>query len=1015
MSVELLLGPPASGKTENCIERIQNIKSEQPLSKVWVIVPDSQNIFYFRQRLSKAGGGIGVNVGTFSAIYGHILEKNGIFTPVITPSLEYRLLQKTIEEAYANNELTYYSDIRKKPGFIQAVSNVISELRSAYVSPDEFLSYTQNSSKAKQELAHLNKQFIEQLEEINWIDRDGQIWQAISLLENNPNAAGDIKQVIVDGFSAFAGARQEFLRLLSEQVNEMVITFPGKRNSKRVVDRKTTDEIEKIIELLSPNVIEVTSSPRLFPESQYLEKNVLEPGEYEQKKASERLFIEAYSQSEEAREALRWIKNLNKREGIPLDSCAVFAADLNTYRPMLKAAAEEFGIKIHFSHPESLNRSAAIQSILNLLELPTEDFQTRALFNSLHSPFFDFNLETKDINDLEAVSNHAHIVAGREQWEEAWERVLKTNMTRDEDIDDESQYRNPLKGINLQRLKEKFESFWKIFEGIEENRLLEGWTTWLEERLDRLHFYEQIDGESDQEACKGLQEGLSALIMSERISGIHRVDYKRFVSDLENTLKSERLDESRASRRNALLIGKITEARASRFDAVVLMGFSEGIFPVVENPDPFLDEKLRKDLGLEPRLEREQAGTFYQAFTRASNHLLFTRPYLSEDGEKWEPSPYWISAKSLFDKSAVEKISQSQKRHQFNAASIQELLFWAVQQNQLEFQDDQELLTHWQNLQSARLVLNARRSRKASGPYEGHIDQISGALAEKYSSEYVWSASSFETYGSCPYHFFVQKMLHLEAKKTPELGLDYAQEGRIMHRILERVYKEAGPDSNVDQILDLIELIAKGVFEEAPIEFGFRPSALWDVEQTQLLAIMQETIKGLEECRGDWVPVAFEAKFGSDGQTLLSLDIGGESVVLHGYIDRVDKNSNGEIRVIDYKRSDSNLSKKDLINGKRLQLPIYALASQDALALGKVKEGFYWVIKDAKKSSLKFAEFDTKYVIEFSKSVEVLTNYLKSYLANIREGFFHPEPPDDGCPDYCPAAQWCWRYQPRSF
>ena len=152
MSTDLLIGSSASGKTEICIKRIQNIKSTQPLSKVWVIVPDSQNIFYFRQRLAKAGGSIGVNVGTFSAIYNHILEKNGVFTPVITPSLEYRLLQKTIEEAYANNELTYYSEIMKKPGFIQAGSNVISELRSAYVTPDQFQIYTQSCTKAKQEL-----------------------------------------------------------------------------------------------------------------------------------------------------------------------------------------------------------------------------------------------------------------------------------------------------------------------------------------------------------------------------------------------------------------------------------------------------------------------------------------------------------------------------------------------------------------------------------------------------------------------------------------------------------------------------------------------------------------------------------------------------------------------------------------------------------------------------------------------------------------------------------------------
>jgi len=39
---ELIIAPPASGKTHACIERIQALKAAQPLAKVWVIVPDRQ-------------------------------------------------------------------------------------------------------------------------------------------------------------------------------------------------------------------------------------------------------------------------------------------------------------------------------------------------------------------------------------------------------------------------------------------------------------------------------------------------------------------------------------------------------------------------------------------------------------------------------------------------------------------------------------------------------------------------------------------------------------------------------------------------------------------------------------------------------------------------------------------------------------------------------------------------------------------------------------------------------------
>ena len=734
MPVQILIGPPATGKTEACIQKIQNSKSNQPLSKIWVLVPDSQNIGYFINRLANAGGGMGVNVGTFSALFSEILEKNRIFTPVISPALEHRLVQETVDTAFTDDALQHYATIRKKPGFIQVLGDVFSELRSAYVHPEQFLEYIIDSKPSRRELAILYKRFIDRLNELKWIDRNGQIWQAISVLQDDHVAGAAIDLLIVDGFSSFAGARQRFLELLSEQVGEMVITFPGKRQSNRQVHQGTTDEIEKLVKRLSPQVIELTGTPHLFSESFHIEKHVLDPGTYQKVQASEPLFLEVYSQPEEAREALRWIKKLVIREGYPLNACAVFAGDHATYRPLVQSAADEFGIKVHFSHPDALIESPAVQSILNFLQLPIEDFQTRALFNALGSPYFDFGLEGGEIDNLKHISQYARIVIGREQWEEAWDALLHAEIIDNAEFYDERKFKDLLQGIDFVDLQGRFSKFWSLFAAIDEPRSIKEWVSWVEDILKGLNFYDRIDEERDQEACTSFVNALKALILSEQVAGLQMVDYAAFLSDLQGTLQSARLDESRASRSNALYIGKMTEARASRWDVVVLMGFSEGIFPVVENPDPFLDETLRHDLGLQPMLEREQASTFYHAFTRANTRLLFTRPYLAEDGEKWEPSHYWESASNLFEDSALDKISQNEQRSQTDAASSQERLSWAVQQGHLTDDSDPDLLERWHSLQQAGAILNARRSKKARGPYEGRTSQLAETLTEKYSS-----------------------------------------------------------------------------------------------------------------------------------------------------------------------------------------------------------------------------------------------------------------------------------------
>jgi inactivated superfamily I helicase len=146
------------------------------------------------------------------------------------------------------------------------------------------------------------------------------------------------------------------------------------------------------------------------------------------------------------------------------------------------------------------------------------------------------------------------------------------------------------------------------------------------------------------------------LVLSESVAGERTVDYEQFLSDLQGALDGIGLPDVMIKGQPALLVGRITEARGLRFQAVVIMGLSEGVFPVVERSDPFLEEGMREALGLESRLQREQAGLFYQAITRADVHLLITRPYLSVDGENWEASPFWKAAQTLFDGSAIQRI-----------------------------------------------------------------------------------------------------------------------------------------------------------------------------------------------------------------------------------------------------------------------------------------------------------------------------------------------------------------------
>ncbi|MDI9565824.1 MAG: ATP-dependent helicase/deoxyribonuclease subunit B [Chloroflexi bacterium ADurb.Bin120] len=1012
MPVNLILAPAAAGKTRACLQRIQSLHAAEPFAPVWVLVPDAQNAAYFRQRMGRIGGGMGVNVGTFRVLFTDLLERQGRFSPVITSALEHRLVQQIVEAAHTAGELDHYAAIKAKPGFISILQDVFSELRSAYISPDQFLVYTSASPRARQELATLYARFIAQLEEIGWIDHDGQVWEVITALEDDLKTAAHIRLLIVDGFSAFAGARLEFLKRISVQVGEMLITLPGVQGSTRAVDRRTRAVIQTLLNELSPRVTELSSAPYLPRESKYLEQHILEPGETPKMQASTPFFLETQNQGEEAREALRWVKRLYKRHGVPLSDCALFVSHLDTYRPHLRAAADEFGVKIRFSHPDSLMKSPAVQSLLNLLEMPPEDFTTRAVINALRSPYFDFGLDEKDIDHLELVSQVARIVVGQEQWTEAWEMLSTTRRDSEEPLDDERQISNPLRAVDLTALRQRFVRFWQVFDGIETPRTQTEWVAWLESTLTNLQFYNQLSGERDMEAWQALGESMGSLILSEQVLGRHPVSYEHFLSILLGAIQGARLDEPREAKQNAVFVNEIQHAVASRFKAVALLGFSEGLFPVVEHPDPFLDEHTRADLGLDPRLGREQVNTFYQAFTRADHYLLFTRPYLAEHGERWEASPYWLSAVSLFEKEAVQKISPNRVRPQAEAASPQELLFWAVQQQDLHYKDDDELVSGWKQLAFARTILNARRMKVPQSQYEGDLSAQATIFEAIFSPDHTWSASRFETYATCPHQFFIQNLLKLEPKKPPELGLDAAQIGSILHDILEKVYRAAEDTTDLDALLSNLESHAASVFAQAPHKEVFRPSPLWEVEKDQFIAMLRKTIEALHAESMGWTPIRFEEKFGISNTPALVLDLGAEEVRLRGLIDRVDRNEFGGLRIIDYKTGGSNLSNKDLISGRRLQMPIYAQAAQQALRLGTVKEGFYWQIRAAKPSSFKLSKFKNNQQKGPQAAYTIALDHIRRMLGDVRSGSFPPIAPGDGCPSYCPAVQWCWRYQP---
>lgn len=100
-------------------------------------------------------------------------------------------------------------------------------------------------------------------------------------------------------------------------------------------------------------------------------------------------------------------------------------------------------------------------------------------------------------------------------------------------------------------------------------------------------------------------------------------------------------------------------------------------------------------------------------------------------------------------------------------------------------------------------------------------------------------------------------------------------------------------------------------------------------------------------------------------------------------------------------------SKNERTESKKLQLPLYALAAEQALGLGAVADGFYWHIQHAEASKFTLAGFEGGP----AGAIQVAVAHAWAAVRGARAGQFAPQPPAEGCPSYCPAVAFCWHYR----
>ena len=1001
----------------------------RPLATVWVVVPTRTGAESFRRRLAVAGGAMGASVLRFDDLYTEVLALAGQFIPVADEAVVHRMVRSAIDSLHARARLAYYTPIRRSPGFVRAMAEHIAEFKRAMLPPDQLLEALGEAPPRLREMAAIYHAYQEGLRTLGWADREGAGWLAVRALQNLPELLRSVELLIVDGFDSFSPLQLEALHALRTQVGALRITLCGERDMSRAAYRRFDRTHRMVTRRLTPEPVMLPPATMRPAALTQIERRLFAADSQPVDGGREVMLLEAQTQALEAREALRWIKARIQRDDLDPSDCAIIAPDLRPYQAYLREAAREFELPVRLVLGDALATNPAIAAILNLLQLPLLEWPRRLLLNVVSSPYFDLGrcgLVDGDALELEEAARAAQVIRGLDQWRDGLAMLAEAVPPAAEE--DETPLRAP-SGATARRLADAIDRLADRLRPAAEAALAEH-AAWVLERLgDAEGFAVERQARAvpenaprDLAALEALRQQIDALVLSERaLPNPLRLTYREFIDELQGAVNAATYqpEGEQTWRGSRVYIADLAQARGVPFPAVALLGMAEGLFPRPLREDPFLTDNDRlalidRGLHLEPRLRSDQQTVFYEAVTRAERFLLLTRPYLSPEGEAWEPSPYWQALREVV-RVEPQKVRSESWLALAEAASRSELIAQALLRGSLP-EDYEELGGTWREAQHARRVLEARLARQAEGELDGRTADLAPRLREAYGPQHVFSPGRLETYGGCRFHFFIQKALELEELADPEEGFDPAQLGTMLHEILEEVYARVTDAANLEALIESLGPVAERVFADAPRRLGFRPSPLWEAERAGLVEDLRQTLHALHAYASGFHPVALEARFGMDGEPLRLATQAGE-VRLHGIVDRVDADAGGRLRVIDYKTGSSRLAMRDLEEGRRLQITIYGLAAEQVLKLGTLAEGAYWKIRQAEASALKIEALDfesqggQRYT-GVTGAADLAREYVGQYVAGIRAGDFRPAPPEGGCPAYCPARLFCWRYEP---
>jgi hypothetical protein len=740
--------------------------------------------------------------------------------------------------------------------------------------------------------------------------------------------------------------------------------------------------------------------------------------------------VTASDADDEVRAAVRIVVDA-VRDGTALDRIAVLYAAREPYARLLQHHLDAADVATNGSATLAVSGRLAGRTLLDLLALPGGGWRRQDLFAWLTGAPVLHQGRWAPTTSWERISRDAGVVAGRDDWDHQLERYasLATDAADRleqglEGPEDPAAWRVERDREDARRARELRAFACGLIDRL---ATAEAPMAWAERvRWAKQLLAEVLGGPSrrlswpdaERRAAERVELALDRLAVLDHLEGPVGLDV--FERSLAVELES---DLGRAGRfGEGVLVGPVSLGVGVELDLVVVVGMAEGTFPSTLRDDSLLpDEDRDAAAGALPlrsghvdRLHHQflaalggaarqvlcvPKGDLRRSRERVPSRWVLDVATVLGGGEPWwsedllTGTASWLVHHFSFDAALRAATPATDQEHRLRRL--------------LSLDPRPGALSAVAGAVDAGLAAGAEAVEARASAALTRFDGNLAGLPVTSPTERGTSATALEQWAKCPHGYFVRHLLGAKPVEQPEdlLQISAIDKGNLFHLALERFVDEALAEGRVpapatpwsEQDHHRLQAIGAQLCDEAEAGGLTGRSLFWQRDRLKILADLDRFLREDDTHRAATgaSPIAAELAFGRGTELPFAFPLpDGRAVPLRGKADRVDQATDGTLWVLDYKTGSSrnfkDLSREDPHQGGRhLQLAVYGLAARQATDQphAPVRAAYWFTSTKGGFEKLGY-ELDDEVLADVSGAMATIVD-------GIEGGLFapHPEPP----------------------